>query len=211
MELDSSKPDLYVCEPSSSISDQSISKRSVEQSSSSSGFCLSSSSTTPLDENYTREKVQYFLKHNKTQYVVLDNSSNKNSSICWRLFGFPAKLDMNGVPQKIKNFVSCKICFTTYCYISNSTSFLNKHSCESAVQKPKFTSSSSSSHGYSQSLITAYGHPKTVRLPDSHSKEMKDLVARWICKDMRPFAIVDDVGFREIAQRCVSIGNFIFY
>ena len=30
----------------------------------------------------------------------------------------------------------------------------------------------------SQSLITAYGHPKTVRLPDSHSKEMKDLVAR---------------------------------
>ncbi len=66
--MGSSKPDLYVCEPSSSISDQSISKRSVEQSSSSSsGFCLSSSSTTPLDENYTREKVQYFLKHNKTQ------------------------------------------------------------------------------------------------------------------------------------------------
>jgi hypothetical protein len=59
-------------------------------------------------------------------------------------------------------------------------------------------------------LITAYGHPKSVRLPDSHTKEMKDLVARWICKDMRPFAIVDDAGFREIAQRCVSIGNFIF-
>jgi hypothetical protein len=71
--------------------------------------------------------------------VVLDNSSNKNSSICWRLFSFPAKLDMNGVPQKIKNFFACKICFTTYSYISNSTSFLNKQSCESAVQKPKFS------------------------------------------------------------------------
>ncbi len=68
MELGSSKPDSYVCEPSSSISDQSISKRSVEQSlSSSSGFCLSSSSTTPFDENYTREKFQYFLKYNKTE------------------------------------------------------------------------------------------------------------------------------------------------
>jgi hypothetical protein len=68
--LGSSKPDLYVCEPSSSISDQSISKRSVEQSSSSSsssGFCLSSSSKTPSDEKYTREKVQYFLKYNKTR------------------------------------------------------------------------------------------------------------------------------------------------
>ena len=28
---------------------------------------------------------------------------------------------------------------------------------------------------------------------------------------MQPFAIVDDAGFREIAQRCVSMGNFIFY
>jgi hypothetical protein len=65
--LGSSKTDLYVCEPSSSTSFQSISKRSVEKSSSSSGFCLSLSSTILLDENYTREKVQYFLKHNKTQ------------------------------------------------------------------------------------------------------------------------------------------------
>jgi hypothetical protein len=48
-------------------------------------------------------------------------------------------------------------------------------------------------------LITAYGHPKSVRLPDSHSKEMKELVARWIYKDMRPFAIEDDASFREIA------------
>ncbi len=67
MELGSSKTDLYVCEPSSSTSVQSISKRSIGKSSSSSGVCLSSSSTTPLHENYTREKVQYFLKHNKTQ------------------------------------------------------------------------------------------------------------------------------------------------
>jgi hypothetical protein len=48
-------------------------------------------------------------------------------------------------------------------------------------------------------LITAYGHPKSVQLPGSHSKEMKELVARWIYKDMRPFAIEDDASFREIA------------
>ena len=158
------------------------------------------------------KKIQHLLKHNKTQYVVLDNSTNNSSSICWRLFGFPAKLDKNGVPQKIKNFVSCKNCFITYSYVSNSTTFLEKHSCQSSGRQINSISSSTHTSSSSQSLITAaYGHPKTVRLPVSHSKEMKDLVARWICKDMRRFAIVDDAGFREIAQRCVSIGNFIFY
>ena len=210
MEIDSSKSDLYVCQPSSSISDQFMSTSSVEQSPTS-VFCPSS--ITSSDEKYTREKIQHLLKHNKTQYVVLANSTNNSSSICWRLFGFPAKLDMTSVPQKIKNFVSCKNCFITYSYVSNSTTFLKKHSCQSSGRQINSTSSSTHTHtsSSSQSLITAYGHPKTVRLHDSHSKEMKDLVARWICKDMRPFAIVDDAGFREIAQRCVSIGNFIFY
>ncbi|CAF1508392.1 unnamed protein product [Adineta ricciae] len=35
---------------------------------------------------------------------------------------------------------------------------------------------------------------------------MKDLLVRWVCQDMRPFAVVDDVGFREFSQRCISIG-----
>ena len=209
MEIDSSKSDLYVYEPSSSISNHFMSTSSVEQSPSSS-FCPSSSATSS-DEKYTREKIQHLLKHNKTQYAVLDNSTNNSSSICWSLFGFHAKLDMNGVPQKIKNFLSCKNCFITYSYVSNSTTFLKKHSYQSSARKIKSTSSSTHTSSSSQSLITAYAHPKTVRLPDSHSKEIKDLVARWICKDMRSFPIVDDAGFREIAQRCVSIGNFIFY
>ena len=102
MEIDSSKSDLYVCQPSSSISDQFMSTSSVEQSPTS-VFCPSS--ITSSDEKYTREKIQHLLKHNKIQYVVLDNSTNNSLSICWRLFGFPAKLDMTGVPQKIKNFV----------------------------------------------------------------------------------------------------------
>ena len=118
---------------------------------------------------------------------------------------------MNDVPQKIKNFVSCKNCFITYAYISNSATFLKKHSCQPSGRQTNSTSSSSHTSSSFQSLITAYGHPKAVRLPDSHSKEMKDLMARWIYKDMQPFAIVDDTGFREIAQSCVSISSFIFY
>lgn len=206
MEENINEPDLYVCEASSSISDQIISTSSIGQQSSVPVVQLSSS-TASSNEKYTREKIQHLLKYNKTQYVVLDNMNNKKSSICWRSFGFPAKLDSNDTPKKIEGFVSCKSCFTTYSYISNSTSYLKKHDCQSSDRKPNSTSSSSRTSSTSQSLITAYGHPKSIRLPDSHAKEMKDLLSRWICKDMRPFAIVDDAGFREIAQRCVSIGN----
>ncbi|CAF4592158.1 unnamed protein product [Rotaria socialis] len=210
--MDYNQSDQHTCEPSSSISSSSTFTSSTSSlvtstSSSSTGSGISSS-TVSSNENDTREKIQHHLKYNKTEYIILDNpnSNNKKSSVCWRSFGFPAKRDINGVPQKIKNFVSCKNCFTTYSYASNSTTFLNKHNCLSSDRKPNSTLSSSYNTSSSQTLITTYGQPKTVRLPDSHSKDMKDLLVRWICKDMRPFATVDDDGFRKIAQRCVSIG-----
>ena len=65
MEIDSSKSDLYVCKPSSSISDHFMSTSSVEQSPSS-GFCPSSS-TTSSDEKYIREK-------NSTSFKTQQNS-----------------------------------------------------------------------------------------------------------------------------------------
>ncbi|CAF1430901.1 unnamed protein product [Adineta steineri] len=223
--MDYSQSNQRTCEPSSSISSSSTSTSSSisssftstsssisssctltsSTSSSLGGSCISSS-TASSNTSYTRENIQHHLKYNKAEYVILNNSNNKNSSVCWRSFGFPAKLDINGVPQKINNFVSCKNCFTTYSYISNSTTFLMKHNCLSSDRKTNSTLSSSCNTSSSQTLITTYGQPKTVRLPDSHSKEMKDLLVRWICKDVRPFAIVDDDGFRKIAQRCVSIG-----
>ncbi|CAM4889910.1 unnamed protein product [Rotaria socialis] len=212
--MDYNQSDQHTCEPSSSISSSSTFTSSTSSlvtstSSSSTGSGISSS-TVSSNENDTREKIQHHLKYNKTEYIILDNpnSNNKKSSVCWRSFGFPAKRDINGVPQKIKNFVSCKNCFTTYSYASNSTTFLNKHNCLSSDRKPNSTLSSSYNTSSSQTLITTYGQPKTVRLPDSHSKDMKDLLVRWICKDMRPFATVDDDGFRKIAQRCVSIAPY---
>ncbi len=214
--MDYNQSDQHTCEPSSSISSSSTftsstsslftSTSSTSTSSSSTGSCISSS-TVSSNENYTREKIQHHLKYNKAEYIILNNSNNKNSSVCWRSFGFPAKLDINGVPQKIKNFVSCKNCFTTYSYASNSTTFLNKHNCLSSDRKTNSTLSSSYNTSSSQTLITTYGQPKTVRLPDSHSKDMKDLLVRWICKDMRPFATVDDDGLERYLCKRLDLTN----
>ena len=81
----------------------------------------------------------------------------------------------------------------------------NRSATNCTVTSSSFLTSSSS-----QSLITTYDHPKIIRLPDSYSKETKALVARWICKDMQPFAIVDYADFCEITQRCVSICSASF-
>jgi len=172
MEENISIPDLYVCETSPPISDQFISiLGSVGEQSSLPLIHLPSFYSTSSTEKHTADKIQHLS----------------------------AETDSNGTLQKIEIFVSCKSCCTTYSYIFKSTTFLKKHNCESSCRKIDSTSSLSQTSSSSQSLITAYGHPKSVRLPDSHSKEMKELVARWIYKDMRPFAIEDDASFREIA------------
>lgn len=73
--MNSNKRDQHACEPpsplssSSSTTDQSTSKSSVNE--------RSCSSTVP-NENYTREKIQYLLKHNKTEYVIIENSISNN-------------------------------------------------------------------------------------------------------------------------------------
>ena len=38
---------------------------------------------------------------------------------------------------------------------------------------------------------------------------MKTLSAQWICKDLRPFSVIDDSGFRSIAQELIRIGKMI--
>ena len=78
--MDYSQSDQHTCEPSSSISSSST-------SSSSASSCISSS-TASSNENYTGEKIQHHLKYNKAEYVILNNSNNKNSSVCWRSFDF---------------------------------------------------------------------------------------------------------------------------
>ncbi|CAF3998528.1 unnamed protein product, partial [Rotaria sp. Silwood1] len=60
-----------------------------------------------------------------------------------------------------------------------------------------------------QRSITAFTTPKKSKLSDITKNKIKELEARWICEDMRPIAVVDDPGFRRLAQELVSIGKLI--
>jgi hypothetical protein len=35
---------------------------------------------------------------------------------------------------------------------------------------------------------------------------MKRICAQWISKDLRPFSIIEDSGFRDLAQELIRIG-----
>ena len=60
-----------------------------------------------------------------------------------------------------------------------------------------------------QRPINAFTTPKKTKLNDTTKNRIKELEARWICDDMRPIAVVDDPGFRRVAQELVSIGKLI--
>jgi hypothetical protein len=143
MEENISKPDLYVCEISSPISDQVISISSAGEQPSLSVVHLSSSRAS-WNEKYTREKLQHLFKYNKTQYVVLMFSIIWTIRNHWfvgvHLVFLQAQFERYS--SKSKGFVSCNSCFTTYSYVSNST-ILKMHNCKSSYRKTNSTSSSS--------------------------------------------------------------------
>ena len=81
------------------------------------------------------------MKQNSTRYVILDNKK-AHSSKCWELFGFPAVVESDGeLPKIIEKFVTCRKCFSTYSFSSNSTRYLNNHTYD----KPHRARSSSAS------------------------------------------------------------------
>ncbi|CAF3034266.1 unnamed protein product, partial [Rotaria sp. Silwood2] len=67
-----------------------------------------------------------------------------------------------------------------------------------------FTSSSSTS---AQVTLNQMGFTKSIKFNEKDIRRMKDLSVEWVCGDIRPFSIFDDVGFRRLAPECVRLGS----
>jgi hypothetical protein len=166
--------------------------------------------TSLLDTELTGDKIHNMLKK-KTLKIV--DSSKSHTAECWRRFGFPAAVDESGnVMKKFISFVSCKNCFVTYSFKSNSTSQMNKHKCENSP----FLSSSTSernSQSLKQSKIASYASnsPQAVKLKECERNKIKNLLVQWVCTDIRPFSVVNDNGLRSLIQECISLGIFYLY
>jgi hypothetical protein len=175
---------------------------------------ISSSNEIPLNS----EKIKHLLSSENKIYKVIKNESS-SASAWWNIFGFPAKLDENNEFQRIFGYVSCFKCFQTFIYSSKSgTTRLKEHEtkCGKFTLSPSSLASSieieqpdpSSS---TQSILTQHGFRKTRKLNEKDTDHMKQLCAQWISKDLRPFSIIDDSGFRNLAQELILIGTLFYF
>lgn len=148
------------------------------------------------------------MKQQSHRYVVVTNSKGQTSK-CWETFGFPALIESaDEQPKIIEKFVTCRLCFVTYSFNSNSTRLLNSHTCKQAPRARSLSVSTvlNASPTYHQTSLSSYVTPNVTKINDGQAKRIKDLQAQWVCKDVRPFTIVDDEGFRQLAQELVAIG-----
>lgn len=110
-------------------------------------------------------------------------SNKRGTSKVWNIFG---KIE-NSSGEELHNLVCCRICTNIYKYNNKSTSNLVRHKC------------------YAAAVID--GKNITKINVDTESKKCitNDIVA-WTVKNCRPFRVVEDFGFRKVAEDLISIG-----
>ena len=154
-------------------------------SSTSSRTSLSALSCSPSNQSveYTPKKLEVLLKQQRHRYTVVENSKC-HSSKCWELFGFPALRESDGQASKvIETFVTCRQCFTTYSFNSNSTRLLNNHVCKQShrARSSSAAARSSSSPTHYQRNLTSYTTSNVIKVSEEQINRVKDLQAQWVC------------------------------
>jgi hypothetical protein len=95
------------------------SSTTVENSSAENNSIDLTTDSSPISK-FTPERIMRLLKSDSLNYTVIKNTKSNLSSICWQIFGLPAK---KSSPKEefelIPNFVSCDICFRTYSFAVN--------------------------------------------------------------------------------------------
>ncbi|CAF1366837.1 unnamed protein product [Adineta steineri] len=81
-------------------------------------------------KKYTSERIKLLLKQQTSTYTVIKNEKT-NSSLCWKVFGFPAKKsEATDEYEKIEGFTSCQTCNQTFAYTPCSgTRNMLAHQC----------------------------------------------------------------------------------
>ena len=128
-------------------------------------------------------------------------------SAVWKYFGFPAR---NGKflesDKKKRKQVHCKICRRVFSYVHNTTN-LWQHLQESyPVEYIEAKSTTCSTHG---ECVKAKAQPTIAEAlhacqPFSHTSQrwrsLTDSICYFVAKDMQPFQMVSDPGFRQLLK-----------
>ncbi|CAF3851884.1 unnamed protein product [Rotaria magnacalcarata] len=178
---------------SSSTASSSLTSSSFSSSSSPPN---SSSISTSTNTNTTSSSISYI-------YTSPNSSTNHSSPAPTLVTSSDTSSNRNekGNFERIFGYASCHDCKKTYVYNSNSgTSHLKQHSC--VLNQDKSSRTNSMKQTTVEQVLTVQ---KT--LTDDQSNVVKDLIAGWICTDIRPFSIIEDNGLRLLIQECIRLGS----
>ncbi|CAF1143835.1 unnamed protein product [Adineta ricciae] len=168
------------------------------------------SDSNPSINHYTVEQLKQFLLKKNPNYRLSKNNSTKSSSIWWRAFGFISTLNENKEFEQIPGFISCLKCYNTFRYSFNSgTKHFVDHAnkCFPFATKNTVVAADANESKFVQYKLEQVGVQRKVQLTAKDQQRLKEICAKWICCDMRPFTIVEDDGFQNLANMLIKIGS----
>ena len=158
---------------------------------------------------YTPEQIKHFLFIKDQRFYIDNNISTKPLACWWRSFGYVYVKNKKNEFEKINGFISCFKCYSTYRYGSSSGT---KHFTEHADRCFPLSSANSTLDERNDSKLVQcklnqVGFRRKATLTVKEKHQLKELHAKWICTDLRPFTIVQDYGFEHLANMFIKIGK----
>ncbi|CAF3890321.1 unnamed protein product [Rotaria sp. Silwood1] len=166
---------------------------------------ISSNSSSISTNSFDSKKIKRVLLNQPQKFKIIENESPSHAE-WWRSFGFPAQLNENNKLERINGYISCIKCMHTQVYNLLSGTKRFKQHADKCFPSSVSSSTSISSSSSTQTTLNQMGFKKSLQFSENDVKIVKKLCAQWICGDIRPFSIVDDPGFRNVAQECIRLG-----
>jgi hypothetical protein len=192
------------------VTSNSSSSRVRNDSASSSSRVRNDSASSSTD-SYTSEQLKQFLLKKNEKYRLISNDSTKSLAPWWRAFGVITVQNENNEFEPIVGFISCLKCYHTFRYGFKSGT---KHFIDHADRCFPVASSDSAAgitddSKLVQRRLEQSGFQRKAKVTLKETNDFKDLYAKWICCDLRPFTIVEDFGFTQLANMFIKIGEKI--
>nr|XP_054592988.1 E3 SUMO-protein ligase ZBED1-like [Nothobranchius furzeri] len=120
-------------------------------------------------------------------------------STVWNFFGFHVKRDPDGKRVVDKTTTVCRRCHTMLNYFSGNTTNMTVH-----LRRHHPDAKTSGVREKQQQPSMQKALPESFRQPftrdSKRAKEIDRVIATFIAVDMRPFSVVDNIGFREMLR-----------
>ncbi|CAF2884827.1 unnamed protein product [Rotaria sp. Silwood2] len=185
-----------------------ISSGDLDVISSSSSIRVRNASNSSSSDNYAPEQLKQFLLKKNQKYRLVGNDSTKSLAAWWRAFGFINVQNENNKLEQIAGYISCLKCYHTFRYgFKSGTKHFVDHAdrCFPLIFSDSIAANTDDSN-LVQRKLEQTGFQRKAKLTIKEKNEFKDLYAKWICCDLRPFTIVEDFGFEHLANMFIKIG-----